>query len=170
MKRKWQVKIDSHLSLNAITVYQIITNLSRATSFNKHNVNLFFTNLKTIYRRLRMEPSDIWNGGDRNYYYSTPNRVVACGMKQLGKITSAERRTLVTIAISAIGNMVPSFFIFPRVKDHFVQRGLLEFEDDANSSSWMKEEHFIKYCKHFVRNIRPSKDVRPSKERSFSFI
>ncbi|GBP19523.1 Retrovirus-related Pol polyprotein from type-1 retrotransposable element R2 [Eumeta japonica] len=44
-----------------------------------------------------------------------PNRVIALrGIKNLGKMSSAERDTLVTVAvaISALGNMVPPFFIF----------------------------------------------------------
>ncbi|XP_018344908.1 PREDICTED: uncharacterized protein LOC108750148 [Trachymyrmex septentrionalis] len=100
-----------------------------------------------------MESFDIWNMDETGITtVHTPNRVVACrGMKQLGKMTSAERGTLVTVAVavSAIGNMVLPFFIFPKVnyKNHFIQGGPLG--GDANPSGWMKEEHFIKYCKHF---------------------
>lgn len=48
----------------------------------------------------------------------TPDRIVACrGVKQVERITSAERGQHVTmaLAVSAAGVCVPPFFIFPRV-------------------------------------------------------
>jgi len=140
------------------------TSLSRATSFNKHNVNLFFTNLKTICNCLRVKPSDIWNMDEIGINtVHTPDRVIARReMKQLGKIISTEKETLVTmaVAVSAIGNMIPPFFIFPRApyKDHFIQEGPLGSAGDVNPFGWMEEEHFIKYCQHFVHHVKPSKE------------
>jgi hypothetical protein len=57
-----------------------------------------------------------------------PSKIVAeKGTRQVGKATSAERGTTVTLAtaISAIGNSVPPMFIFPRIyfKDHFIKSG-----------------------------------------------
>lgn len=73
-----------------------------------------------------------------------PNKIVARrGFKQIGSITSAERGTLVTLAfaVSALGNSVPSYFIFSKVhfKDHFIAKGPLRCAGSANSSGWMKE-------------------------------
>ncbi|KYN42055.1 hypothetical protein ALC56_03524, partial [Trachymyrmex septentrionalis] len=84
---------------------------------------------KLAYNCLKMEPSDIWN-----------------------LIT-------VAVAVSAIGNIIPHFFIFLRVnyKDHFVQGGPFGSEGDDANPGWMKEEHFIKYYK-FIRHVRPSKE------------
>ena len=48
-----------------------------------------------------------------------PDRIIGrSGTKQLGAITSAKRGTLITIvgSISANGNSIPPYFIFPRVK------------------------------------------------------
>ncbi|KYN36612.1 hypothetical protein ALC56_09037, partial [Trachymyrmex septentrionalis] len=149
---------------NSLPIRLKATNFSRATSFNKHNVNLFFTNLKTVCNCLRVKPSDIWNMDEIGIStIHTPDRVIARReMKQLGKIISTERETLITMAvtISAIGNMVPPFFIFPRAhyKDYFTQKGPLRSAGDINPLGWMKEEHFIKYCQHFVRHVRPSKE------------
>ncbi|XP_053623521.1 uncharacterized protein LOC128682698 [Plodia interpunctella] len=140
------------------------TSLSRATSFNKTNVGDFFKNLKTVYQRLNLGPGDIWNVDETGLTtVHVPNRVIARrGVKNLGQITSAERGALVTVvvAVSALGNMVPPFFIFPRVhfKDHFVQCGPVGSDGDANPSGWMKEENFIKYARHFVKYVKPSKE------------
>ncbi|KZR97022.1 Uncharacterized protein APZ42_008323, partial [Daphnia magna] len=54
-----------------------------------------------------------------------PDRIVGRrGKKQIGSLTSQERGTLVTLcmAVSAVGNSVPPFFVFPRVhmKDDFL--------------------------------------------------
>ncbi|XP_008189487.1 uncharacterized protein LOC103311591, partial [Acyrthosiphon pisum] len=84
------------------------------------------------------------------------------GFKHIGRITSAERGTLVTLAfeVSALGNSIPPYFIFRRVysfKDHFLAKRPLGCASSANPSSWMKETHFIDYLKHFVRYVRCSK-------------
>ncbi|XP_018308648.1 uncharacterized protein [Mycetomoellerius zeteki] len=140
------------------------TNLSRVMSFNEHNVNLFFTNLKTVCNRLKVKPSDIWNMDEIGIStVHIPDRVIVRReMKQLGKLISTERGALVTIAVavSAIGNMVPPFFIFPKdhYVDHFIQEGPLGSAGDVNPLGWMKEEHFIKYCQHFFRYVGPSKE------------
>ncbi|GBP43058.1 hypothetical protein EVAR_96320_1 [Eumeta japonica] len=69
------------------------TSLSRATSFNKHNVSMFFANLTTVYQRLNVSPGDIWNVDETGVTtVQVPNRIIAQrGIKSLGKITSAER-------------------------------------------------------------------------------
>jgi len=88
-------------------------------SFNKANVNMFFDNLSTVLERHSFKASDIWNVNETGVTtVQRPNRVVARrGHKQIGSMTSAEQGTLVTVAVSAAGNSVPPYFVFPRV--HF---------------------------------------------------
>lgn len=140
------------------------TSLARATSFNKVSVNKFFVNLKTVFNRHKFGPGDIYNMDETGITtVQKPNKIVARrGFKQVGRITSAERGTLVTMAfvVSALGNSVPPYFIFPRVhfKDHFISKGPPGCAGSANPSGWMKENHFTDYLKHFVGHVKCSKD------------
>ncbi|KAH1021714.1 hypothetical protein HUJ04_011198 [Dendroctonus ponderosae] len=74
----------------------------------------------------------------------------------------SERGTLVTmtIAVSAGGNSVPPFFVFPRVhyKEDFILDGPQGCMESANPSGWMKEKNVILFMKHFVNNVKCSKD------------
>jgi hypothetical protein len=93
----------------------------------------------------------------------TPDRIIArCGYNQIGKLVSAERGKLVTLALadSATGNTVPTFFIFPRVnfRAHFLNGAPTGSEGDANPTGWMKAEQFLKFVKHFVYHVKPSKE------------
>ncbi|GBN33653.1 hypothetical protein AVEN_250683-1 [Araneus ventricosus] len=77
-------------------------------------------------------------------------------------MTSSERGSLVTMAfaVNATGNSVPPYFIFPRKKypAHFVRDGPFGCDGDAHPSGWMTESSFLKYMKHFVCNVKCSKE------------
>lgn len=143
------------------------TSISRATSFNGTNVDMFFNNLTTVLKRSNFEPNDIWNMDETGVTtVQKPDRIVGRrGFKQIGKLTSAERGTLVTaaFAVNAAGNAIPPFLIFPRVKfhQHFLRDGPTGCDGDANPSGWMMEQNFVKFAKHFVSYARCS-EKRPS--------
>nr|XP_004209551.2 MFS-type transporter clz9-like [Hydra vulgaris] len=77
------------------------------------------------------------------------------GSKQVGRTTSAERGTLVTVccASNAIRNSIPPLFVFPRVKfhDYMIKEGPPGCVGFANPSGWMNSDIFIEWIKHFVR-------------------
>ena len=72
----------------------------------------------------------------------TPDRVVSRrDVKQVRRVTSAERGVLVTLAfaVSATGNHVSLFFVILRkyYKSHFLSNGPPSSSRVANPSGWM---------------------------------
>lgn len=140
------------------------TSLSRATSFNKANVNRFFTQLKTVIERDCIKPYDIWNVDETGVTtVQKPSSIVGPkGVKQIGALTSGERGTLVTMcaAVSATGNTIPPMFVFPRVKfyDHFIRDGPMGCIGASHPSGWMTSENFLLFIQHFAKIAKPTQE------------
>lgn len=140
------------------------TRLSRATSFNRENVKLFFSKLAEVMDRDNLGPEQIWNVHETGIStVQKPRNVVAAkGVKQIGSVTSGEKGSLVTMcaAVSATRNSVPPMYIFPRqnFKDHFIRDGPTGCVGVAHPSGWMTTENFLICMKHFAKHVRPSKE------------
>lgn len=92
--------------------------LARATAFNKHNIESFFSNLKSVMER---HPS--FADGTRMYNLDETStttvqrqgKILALKGTNAAKVTSGERGTLVTTCciLSATGQALPPAMVFP---------------------------------------------------------
>lgn len=83
-----------------------------------------------------------------------PDRIVAKKqMRPIGALTSAERGTLVTIAV-AVNALPPMFVPRQRYSDHFVRDGPPGMVGSGNPSGWMQEAQYLLFLKHFQQNTR----------------
>ena len=140
------------------------TSLSHATSFNRHNVKVFFDKYDAVLQRDGFTPDRIWNVDETGCTtVQKPRKIIAAtGAKQAGAIVSAERGQLVTLCcdISATGNMIPPMMIFPRnhFKEHFIKGSPTGSIGCAHPSGWMTAENFLVWLKRFVSHVRPMKE------------
>jgi hypothetical protein len=125
---------------------------------------MFFANLDEVYDKYNFQCQDIYNVDETAITtVQIPTRIVARkGVKQIGAMTSAERGSLITMALAAraSGNSIPPFFVFPR-KNHrgyFIANGPEGSAGSANKSGWMTGDDFLLFMEHFIKHTRVTKD------------
>ena len=139
--------------------------MTKATSFNNHNVNQFFDKIATVIDREKFQAGDVWNLDETGGTTVQKLRSVVATkrVKQIGSITSAEHGELVTIgvhvAVSVSGNTMSSMFIFLRVKC-FIRDGPVGCVGTTHPSGWMTHDNFLIYLKHFVKHTKASKEKK----------
>ena len=140
------------------------TSIGRATAFNRVNVGKFFNLLGNVLEKYTFDAKCIWNCDETGVTMVTksPKVVAEQGSKQVGSLVSTERGELITVcaAVSACGQTIPPFFIFPRVhfRDHFLKGGPIGSAGYAHKSGWMTEENFKRFLEHFISFVKPTKD------------
>ena len=133
------------------------TSAARSRSFNKTNVDSFFTLYQSLMDKYKFPPNRVYNCDEKGITTvpNHPPKILArTGKKQVGTMASGEKGTNTTVMLcgSADGNMVPPMFIFPRVKDNpDLLRGAPVGTIQANNQSgWMTKDSFIVWLKHFI--------------------
>ena len=89
-------------------------------NFNPHNVNMFLDNSQEVLNRHNYGPSEIWSVDETGLttVQITQKVVTEKEPKHVSSAVLQERRKLITLccAANALGNTIPPFFVFPRVK------------------------------------------------------
>lgn len=138
------------------------TRLSRSTSFNKTNVQEFYSKLANVMKSFKFKASTIWNVDETGVStVAKPSKIISERKQSVGFVASAERRPSVTllVAVSATGLYVPPMFIFPceHFKDHLIRDGPIDCIGAGNSSGSVTNDEFFTFMQHFIKNVRPSK-------------
>lgn len=85
------------------------------------------------------------------------------GIKRVGKLTSAERGSMMTLAfaVSATGNTIPPFYLLPRknLQTSFREHVTKETVTIANESGWMTQKEFVHWMRHFIQFSGASKST-----------
>lgn len=151
-----------HTELSIRTPEQ--TSLNRVKAFCKENVDTFFGHLKSVISPTPF-PSDRIYNMDETGFSTVPSKVGKVislkGQKRVGRISSAERGPMVTmaLAVNAYGNSIPPFFLFPRknMKSYFMDNTSPDAVGFANDSGWMQQNEFVKFMEHFIKHSHSSK-------------
>lgn len=155
----WYSKFKSRHNLSVRTPEP--TSLARATAFNKFTVGEFFTNLQKAYDKHQFRPQCIFNMDETGCTtVQKPRQVISQkGTKQVGKMTSAERGELTTVActICADGSSIPPLVLFPRVRmqPQFLHGNMPGTKVCAVKGGWMTAEIFAnEYLDHLIENTK----------------
>lgn len=138
------------------------TSLMRAVGFNKTQVDIFFTNLRNCLTNITSVHQIFIIVTRQASQQSKNTKSYSKKKKQVGKLTSAERGKNVSImfCMSATGQFIPPFFIFPRqrVNERLLINAPPESEAVAQPKGWMNNEIFLKWLSLFVKFTRPTKE------------
>ncbi|XP_047141250.1 uncharacterized protein LOC101238262 [Hydra vulgaris] len=138
------------------------TSMNRAVGFNRPKVDQFFTVYEDILTKNAYEPQSIWNMDETGITnVQKPGKVLATkDVRQVGKITSAERGTTVTVicAMNASGSYIPPMLIFPRKRliDQLMKGAPPGSIGGASASGWTDSTLFLKWLEHFALHTSAS--------------
>lgn len=141
------------------------TSAARAMGFNRVAVERFFELLDKVYDKHKISPQRIFNvdeTGVSTVPKSHSKILAACGKRQVGTLTSAERGKLMTaiLCFSAVGSYMPPMFIFPRkrMKPELLDGAPAGSWGECHESGWIQGHLFIIWLKRFIEWSHSSKD------------
>ena len=140
------------------------TSLSRAVGFNRPRVQQLFDVYKLLLHSGTYDASRIWNMDESGISkVQKPGKILATkGCKQVAKMTSAERGTLVTAlcTMSAGGQYVPPMMIFPRARmsDVLMTGAPAGCIGAVSPTGWTDSNLFVTWLKHFVAATKATKE------------
>lgn len=139
------------------------TSLSRITGFNKVQMTKFYDLIRDAMEEHHFEPQRIYNV-DETGMSTVPNRttkvIAKKGVKQVGKVTSAEKGQTTTLvcAMNAAGSFIPPAFIFARknMNSQLLRNAPVGSIGLCSDSGWMNADLFPKWLDHFIDHAKPS--------------
>ncbi len=140
------------------------TSMARAVGFNRPKVDQYFDIYDQVLDGGNFGPQSIWNADESGITnVQKPCKILATkGVRQVSKITSAERGKTVTVMCSgnAAGRFIPPFMIWPRQR---MAGGLMNGTPPgstgiASPSGWMDSDLFLTWLQHFVQHTKCTKD------------
>lgn len=140
------------------------TSLMRAVGFNKPQVDLFYTNLRKLMEKYKFRASDIYNCDETGVTCVQKHLKVLApkSVRQVGKLTSAERGKNVTIlfCMSATGVYTPPFFVFPRkrMNERLMFNAPLDSAGVAQPKGWINNDFFLQFLHHYKKFANPTAD------------
>lgn len=132
--------------------------LNRISSFNREEVDRFFTNLQSVMEEHNFEQARIYNVDETGTtIVNLPDKIVAeKGAKRVGTLASGERGRNVTVicAFNALGSYIPPLFVFPRKRMTFLlsKDGPAGAAYFCSDNGWSNEDIFVEWLKHFVKH------------------
>lgn len=133
----------------------VSTSLGRAAAFNPTVVHNFFDLYEKVLESYQFSASTVWNMDETglNTVHKTKFVLAKKGQRCVAAASSGERGVNVTLtmAVSAAGEKIPPFFIFPRAKmqDKFLLHGSADAKGVANGSGWQTADTFLQFLHHF---------------------
>lgn len=123
----------------------------------------FYDLIRDAMEEHHFEPQRIYNV-DETGMSTVPNRttkvIAKKGVKQVGKVTSAEKGQTTTLvcAMNAAGSFIPPAFIFARknMNSQLLRNAPVGSIGLCSDSGWMNADLFPKWLDHFIDHAKPS--------------